>query len=151
MQVRRERKRKWVAGGGTFQRYYRSNYRGVNCAEWEEEIDNEADYNGDWDTSDYHGGYRWSHVDLGGNENDCPSIELEFGDIEVWETASEVEHHLVNRSDAGRTEVRDALGAFPKTNSHRRYIYIGKRGSTVMRFGVRLAKHMGKYKRFRNN
>ena len=52
---------------GTSQRDYRSNYRGVNCAEWGGEPDNEIGYNGDWDTSSYQRGPSFKSIKLGAN------------------------------------------------------------------------------------
>ena len=111
--------------GGDSRRTFRdsrSNRRFVNCAEWEGEDDKGNDFSGDWDNSDYHGGHPLNQVNQTEKENNYPPSERPVGDIEDWQSDSEVGNYGVNRivsggyRDAGRTEVWGDFATFSKTN-----------------------------------
>ena len=68
--------------GGTFQRDDQSNYRGVSCDEWGEEPDNENDYNGDWDNSNYQGSF-FKSSKIGRRGANYATNAIEFGELMV--------------------------------------------------------------------
>ena len=92
---------------GTVRNRNNRNYREVNnCAGWEEEVDGENDFDGDWDTTYYQGDRHLSQVNF--TENNASSIWLKFGDIANLYADSGIGNYLVNRSvvneyrDSGR-------------------------------------------------
>ena len=124
-QVQRQRERREPSR--TFQRNFRSNYRVVNCDEWEAEPDNGNDYNVDRHNSNYQEDHPLSKVNLKENRNNYSPNGIEFEDICVWGTGSEVGNYFLNRSvageyrDAGWIDDCDVFGTYAKTNSDRRF------------------------------
>ena len=81
--------------------------------EYEEDNGNYPDE--EWGNTDYQGGRPVRQVNFRENENDYASIELEFDDIECWDTDIEVGGYLSNHiaskeyRDAGRAVYCDFL------------------------------------------
>ena len=107
---------------GNFQRNNRNIRRAVNRDAVAEIDAPSMDYrDGDWGNSDYLGDLP-SSVKFAENENNFPAIEIEFGDIDVWNTDTAVANYRVRRSaaddyrDAGRRVDYDAFMVFSKTN-----------------------------------
>ena len=72
--------------------------------EYEEDNGNYPDE--EWGNTDYQGGRPVRQVNFRENENDYASIELEFDDIECWDTDIEVGGYLSNNITS--KECRDA-------------------------------------------
>ena len=84
-------------------------------------------YNGDCGNGDYQGGLPLSQVNFAENDNNYYACAIVLGDIDGWNTDSEVGDYLVNRREAedyreaGRSGDRDGFKVFAITNSARWY------------------------------
>ena len=111
----------------------------VNCAVGDAEGDNGEYFDEDRDNSDYQGGRSKEQVNFTENDNDYSPSELEFGDIEGWNTDIDLEGYFANHGaakeyrDAERAGDRDAPKTYAGANLARKSQ--GENVRAIQRFG----------------